>query len=184
MSNPSTNASDPITPFLLTLRIIWGALLFAPLMFLGIVVGVMRSGKILAADPWTVTIPFGVLALAMSAGCLLLSAFLPGVLVTNGRKALASGKPMSSGRTQGLPDGDFGGLLALYNTKTIVALALVEGATFFDVIAFMLEGKAIVLAAVVLLVAVQATRFPTRTGLESWLDDQHAQLQAERGSIG
>ena len=62
----------------------------------------------------------------------------------------------------------------------IIAAAILEGAAFFLLIAYLLEGQAICLAAACLFVTLIAAKFPTRTGVESWTEKQSYLLQQAR----
>jgi hypothetical protein len=61
-------------------------------------------------------------------------------------------------------------LAATYQTLLIIRCALLEGAAFFSLVAYMIERQPIAIgAAVVLLVALLAN-FPTASRLEAWIE--------------
>jgi fucose permease len=70
----------------------------------------------------------------------------------------------------------FGRLLAVAQIKMIIALALVEGAAFFNLIAFIITKSLIPPAVVGALLLVMAIHFPTKFKLALWLEDQQRLL--------
>ena len=72
-------------------------------------------------------------------------------------------------------------LVTIYQTSLIMGLAMLEGAAFFNLIIFLLEGKAVTLISALALLLVEVVRFPTRSGVESWVENQRAMLQANQG---
>lgn len=63
-------------------------------------------------------------------------------------------------------------LLGAYQVKTIFALALLEGAAFFNLFALMSEHQLWSLAIVGGLVVCMLARFPTRYMVENWLQPE------------
>ena len=57
-----------------------------------------------------------------------------------------------------------------YQVKLIVGLALLEGAAFLNLVAYLLEGRTLSLWMAVLLAGLLAMRFPTVAGVENWLE--------------
>lgn len=96
------------------------------------------------------------IAVGMASTCIVLSLVIPPVVV----KAVTRGC-----------DGDFPTYLQAYMTKTIVALALLEGATFLAIIAFMNEHHWWTLAIAALLITLMLSHFPSRMRIEQWLDE-------------
>lgn len=71
----------------------------------------------------------------------------------------------------------FGRLLAVAQTKMIIALALIEGAAFFNLIAFIITKSLIPPAVVGALLLVMAIHFPTKGKLASWFEEQKQALE-------
>jgi hypothetical protein len=65
----------------------------------------------------------------------------------------------------------------------IVGSAIIEGATFGLIVAFIVDATSWTLIAAIVLAAVNALRFPTQTRLERWLDEQRELIQQERAGI-
>ena len=63
-------------------------------------------------------------------------------------------------------------LASVYQTRMIIGMALCEGAAFFALIAWMLEGNVLAIGTAGFLVLVMLTAFPTRDRVESWIRDQ------------
>lgn len=70
----------------------------------------------------------------------------------------------------------FGRLLMAAQTRMIVALALIEGAAFFNLVAFIVTRSLIPPAVVAGLLAVMAIHFPTKIKLARWLEEQQRAL--------
>jgi hypothetical protein len=155
-----------------TLQIIHGALAAGVSFFLAIVVLMIRKGEILGKQPWSVTPMITMVAILFAVAAIVAHVVIPSLLVTSQRKAMA--------KTAKTEQGDFDGMVALYTTQKIVAAALLEGAAFFNTIAYFLEGTAIPLLLALLLVVLILNRIPSRDGMTRWIDAQLAQLREER----
>lgn len=68
------------------------------------------------------------------------------------------------------PEDQTGVLLGVYQTRMIVRLALLEGAAFLNLIAFLGEHAQWSLGVVAALVTAMLAIFPTRGGVESWVE--------------
>jgi hypothetical protein len=62
--------------------------------------------------------------------------------------------------------------LALYQTRMIIGMALLEGAAFYQGIAYYLEGQPLALGLGCLLLLGLIVQFPTRGRVERWLENQ------------
>ncbi len=69
-------------------------------------------------------------------------------------------------------DGDLKRQVGVYQTKTLVALAILEGAAFLNIVAFMQEHQLWSLALVAGLVFWMLARFPNRGMIENWIEPQ------------
>lgn len=63
-------------------------------------------------------------------------------------------------------------LFAIYQTQMIIGLAILEGAAFFNVIAYMLEGNVWSLGAAGGLIVVMLLTFPTRSRVAFWIENR------------
>lgn len=119
-------------------------------------------------------------------------AIVPGLVVRSGRRSIARGgfrlsmveRSASQGIREALEQmGDAGRLLMLFQTKTIIATAILEGATFFLLIAYMIERYTPVVAVAVAMIAAIAAHTPTSRGVVHWIEDQ-LRLVREEQSLG
>lgn len=153
---------------LLTMQIIAGALINGVVVFFVIAVFVL--------SPQVNNDPPLIAYIALGVGCLavVMSFAIPNLIMASTKKSLIKGKPIN------LPDnyqgatnvGFLGPLVGMYQTKLIISMAILEGAAFFNLIAYIIEGQRMSLIMTGLLVAIMATKFATRGGLENWLADE------------
>ena len=71
-------------------------------------------------------------------------------------------------------NGDRPTFLQAYQIKTIIAVALLEGATFFVIFTIMTEHHWWSLAIAVFLVGLMLTHIPSKMRIEQWLDENGA----------
>ncbi len=67
-------------------------------------------------------------------------------------------------------------LAGLYQTKTIVGMAVLEGAAFFNLIAYIMEKQFWSYGAVAFLLGVMAISFPSQGQFESWAEEMKRDL--------
>jgi hypothetical protein len=67
---------------------------------------------------------------------------------------------------------DDGTLIVLYQTRLIIGASLCEGAALFTLIAYMMEGVPIILAATVFMLLLLIARFPIVSRVRDWLEQQ------------
>lgn len=109
------------------------------------------------------------LAMAFAAGAVVMSFVVPNLISAAGVKGIAK---MARDRTSTGSKELFGRLLGVAQTKMIVAMALVEGAAFFNLIAFIMTKSMVSPAVVGALLLIMAIHFPTKFKLARWLEDQ------------
>jgi hypothetical protein len=117
---------------------------------------------------------------------------VPAAIVRHGRRTIARGTfslsrarqlPLQGDREELEQMGDAGRLFVLYQTKTIVGAALIEGVAFFMMIAYLAERQALALGIAIALILAVAAHMPTRTGVVHWIEDQLRLVEEER-SLG
>ncbi len=180
---PESQWQEQLTPIVRTLQIIVGALVAGCLTFAGVVIA--QSGAFPAKDEPLMITYVGFIFAAMA---LVAHIVVPGIIVAQGRRKIARGTwslPQQAATQAKLKAfieqaGDAGKLWMLFNVKTIVAAATLEGATFFMLVAVMLEGSPLALAAAMALVLGVALQFPTRTRVIHWIDAQLQRLEQEK----
>jgi hypothetical protein len=162
--------------YLRTMRIIVSALALG-VMTLFVVVVVMRQQNPNRPVPDPPIITF--IALGFAGLQFVLQAVIPNLMAAGARRRIAAGQ-WPPGMGASVPADDLGKLCMLYQVRLVVGAALVEGAAFFLLIAYLLEGQIVALAGAAVMLALVLVRFPTRSGLEGWLSDQQEQLRQER----
>jgi hypothetical protein len=112
-------------------------------------------------------------AIAFAVVAVVMSFVVPNLISAKGVKDIA--KLVQDGTASG-PKELFGRLLITARKRLIVAMALLEGKAFFNVLAFLLTSSMIPPAFVAALLAIMAIHFPTKLKLARWLEDQQRLL--------
>jgi hypothetical protein len=110
--------------------------------------------------------------------------FVPGLAAAGMKKAIIDGKSDDWGIVKNLPNAAELGyvvpLAVVFQTKTIIAAALLEGAAFFCTVAYLIEHQPIALYVAVALAILILTQIPTLSRFESWLDSESTSLEQMR----
>lgn len=154
---PETTLND-MTARLRVMQIIAAALIVGVLFFAGITVA------------QTLDKPPGEPFLAyLAAGFAVMQVMLWGILPT----VISCGACRQMRRTTDLEEtGRTSALVGIYQTKMIVAMALLEGAAFFNLIAYLVCAYWWSLAVAGGLTVLMVTGFPTRFRVDSWIETQ------------
>lgn len=162
-------------PRLQTLRILHGALCAGVAVFLVIVLVLRLAGGMNKPPP----IPLiTYVAAAFTLIMLMVSFALPTMMEANWRRQLAPGKsPFTGAQGAGMPADPFSRWAGLYQTRLIVRMALLEGAAFFALIAYLLEGQPLSLGLAGGLLFAMLGLFPTRAGIEAWVETQRSRME-------
>jgi hypothetical protein len=164
-----------LTAQLRKMQIILSALLAGCVIF-GFVALIMRGGFApAAAQPM-----FSYILLAVAVMQLIPLVLVRHVIVHYFRAKIARNEWPPPGQLQQQTLTERGKLSLLYWTRLIITGAFFEGATFVVIIAFLMNGPWWTLIAALVFSVLNALQFPTRTGLERWLDEQQELLQQER----
>jgi hypothetical protein len=86
---------------------------------------------------------------------------VPMVIVNNGKAQL---KQTANNEQRSL-------LAGLYQTKMIIGMALLEGAAFFNLVAYIIEKQFWSYGVVAFLLGIMAISFPSQGQFESWAED-------------
>jgi hypothetical protein len=109
---------------------------------------------------------------------------IPRQIVARSRQELSEGKTptIADYRGPALTEGarQIQPLVAMHQTRLIVGCALLEGAAFLNVVAYMLEGQLMNLVAAGLLVLMIVTQIPTAGRLISWVEDDLSAIDRMR----
>lgn len=153
---------------LTNMRIISAALISGVIAFLVVVLFVIKS----ALNPGSLLLTY--LGLVVGALALVFAFIVPNLVGGSIKQALVDGKrvdlPAQFRVSQNV--GILGNLLFLFQTRLIVGYAILEGAAFFNLVAYMLERQDVSLASVGLLIGAMLAKFPTRGKIEGWLANE------------
>lgn len=156
---------------LLTMRIIWGALLQGVVVFAVIAIALIRNGEVLGADPFTLSDPLVLVGIVLGMACLVASYIMPPVVASSAlkqvRKAEAGAK-----KVPGWEEWPAGSprYFMVFQTAFIVRAAILEAPTFFNLIAYMQTGSGIALVLAGVLMLFLAMLFPTETAVRDWVE--------------
>jgi hypothetical protein len=185
MSESNIDLDTFLTPRLRVMRIILLALLLGCLIFLGLVVAMRLANNLRDNSAPLLTY----MAAGFAALMLVLHVVVPRFSVASARKQIARGNwPIAAKTSSRYPEAaetmrgmsDAGELCMLYQMQMIVGAAMLEGATFFALIAFLVEGDPASLIVAGILIALLVWRFPTRARVENFLVEQGELLRQER----
>lgn len=196
----TVDESSALSGVLQTLRIIVGALTAGPVLFLALVLFLRAQpaagppqGAGVRPVPGPMPRATGLPLLTGMAGVfaltlLPLSLVMPRIMAASAVRQVAdkSWSPPPSSSLRLPPPGAWNDRLKLafvYQTQFIIGAAMNEGAAFFAVIAYFLEGSPIALGLALVLIAGVAARFPTRERFDAWLDAQLGRVQELRAGI-
>lgn len=76
--------------------------------------------------------------------------------------------------------GDAGKLFCIFQTKTIVSTALLEGAAFMGAVTYLIEANRIALIVAVAMIVAVAVHFPSRSGVVRWIEGQLRIIEEQR----
>lgn len=106
---------------------------------------------------------------------------VPGIIFRKARLQIARGtwqpNPQNSSP---MPKTDEGQLMAAFQSKTIVSVALIQGAGFANVYAYSAERQPVSLVISLALLFMLVAHFPLRFWLDGWLERQKRWLDEER----
>jgi hypothetical protein len=101
-------------------------------------------------------------------------AIVPRLIAGHMRQAIADGQPLET------EVGDVRPLVNMYQTRLIIGAAILEGAAFFNVVAYMLEHQPISLVVAGLLALTLLAQIPTFGRLRNWAEDDLATIKQLR----
>ena len=121
-------------------------------------------------------------AVAAALPTLGMAAILPSLIVNAMLKRMADDQQAAHNRTDAnaLPASAAESLLRCYITKTILIAAPLEGAAFFQLIAYLVEGQWWSLLVALMLVVGILLQFPTATRIQHWIENQLQKLKHMR----
>lgn len=187
-TNSTSDLDQRLRPAILTLRIIVMALAAGVVIFAVTAILIRLQQAQAPADDaaWMLTI----LGFAAAPVAFVLSRFVPSVFVAKARRQIANGQfgppagantnPTDGPQSSLFQLGDDGKLFMVYQTKTILAAALLEGAAFLNVVAFLLGGIPIALVLALLLTLAIVAMFPRTSQVVEWIETQRRLMAEEK----
>jgi len=166
-------------------QIIVAALAAGCLVFLAVAVWIQGRKGGLHWDVTPMTLVLVLFAVADGAARLV----VPPLVVRSGRRAILQGSYQPP--VGGTPEqraafeeflartGDAGRLLAVFQTRLILAAALLEGVAFFAIVTYLVEGNGYGLAIALAMVVAILLHLPTRSGVIHWIEDQIEQMRRD-----
>jgi hypothetical protein len=168
------NARQQVDAAVRTSQIILAAMAMGIVMFAGIVVFVIPGDE--PAEGNLLSVLAGVVAGVNLVLCLV----VPSFIAAANRRRLAMGAGQSADQPDLGASAEFGKLAAVYQVKMIVGAALLEGACFLALCAYMIERQMPSLVVTVVLLAALLAHFPTHGRGEAWIEDQLRRVADER----
>jgi hypothetical protein len=164
------------------MQIIVGALAAGAVTF-AVVVLILRSQQ-QADGPRDSSLLLSYIGILGAASAIAAWIIVPRLIVARARQELSEGKTptLADDRGPALTDGarHIQPLVAMHQTRLIVGCALLEGAAFLNVLAYMLEGQLMNLVAAGLLVLMIVGQIPTVGRLTSWIEDDLSAIDRMR----
>ncbi len=163
-----------LLPVTRTLQIIVAALASGLGMFFAVVVLIAAAGQ-KGAGAGSLLLTYLGIGAAFVAMCVAL--VLPGVIAAKQRQAIANGNvAVTSQLRHALPPSaefrDLGSLVVAYHTRVIIYGSLLEGAGFFNLVAYMIERQTLCLVIAAVLLLMILSQFPTTSRLENWIEGE------------
>jgi hypothetical protein len=158
-----------------TMQIIVAALAFGVGTFFAVVLVVSPNAKPAGGPPAEPIMSY--MAVAVGLAAVVAWAVMPRIITGGIRQAIVHGKPTPhAGLSQNLPMTDeqlqIRPIIAMYQTSLIVGGAILEGAAFFNLVAYMLEQQPMNLVVAGVLLLMLLSQIPTVSRLESWVESE------------
>mgnify|MGYP001260938337 FL=1 len=154
-----------------TMQMIVGALAGGVLSFLGVVLVLGQQQPGPPPDQPMLTY----MSIVATFVAIVMAMIIPGVVIRNQRQAILAGKPKPPEAAR-----ELGPLVAGYQTAIIIRRALVEGAAFFCLVAYMLERQSLSLVGAGVLLVFLLGGFPTRSKLEDAIENERTTIEQLR----
>jgi hypothetical protein len=177
---PSSEQTEALAGPIRAIQIICAAISVGPLIFMFIVLFAIPGGMAGTLGPPMITyvaILFALIVLAVRGPIMNRFVSRERKLIARGEYSTADGRMANDfiGKT-----GDAGRLLVVYQKRMIFSAALLEGSTFFLIIAYMIERTPYALAGAILLLLALLAQIPSRAGIERWIEEQYQILAQDR----
>jgi len=183
-----TSWREEVGRHVLTLQIVVASLLGGSVAFLA-VAAVLVHLDVVQANREAASIMNLVLIVFLVAD-MMARVIVPRILVGQGRRRIAAGQwslPQAAAGQAKIVSfleraGDAGQLLFVYQAKTIVAAALLEGLAFFGIIVYLITRSPLGIVVAIAMILGLALHVPTRSGVVHWIEDQLELIDQDRQS--
>jgi len=167
------------------LRIIALAMAVGALVLLALMIWLRRGDSADATEPSADRPPLvSYVATGYGLLALLASWLVPDRVITKQRRRIRDGTFDGAGPGaaailgEGIEKfGDVGRIFLLYQTRTLLAVMMLEGGSLFASVAYRVEGERYTILVAGLLVLVLLLRLPTAGGMAEWIEDQDKELR-------
>jgi hypothetical protein len=158
-----------------TMQIIVAAMAAGVGVFFAVVLVISPNAKPAGGPPAELLVSY--IAAAAGLAGILAWAVVPRIITSGNRQAIVHGKlAPRAGLSQNLPMTDermqIRPIIAMYQTSLIVGCAILEGAAFFNLVAYMLEQQPMNLVVAGVLLLLLLTQIPTVSRLASWVESE------------
>ncbi len=191
MSNEPADTSSNQSTSLLVMRIIVGAMMLGVIVFFAVAVGIRAN----ATQPPPALPIVGLLGLGFAPVALVLAVVVPFLMALSWQRQIAGGTwpahqvrggpllpPTPAGALE--PEEEVVRWWAMYQTQLIIRCALIEGAIFFQLTAYIAEGSAFSLWVAAVLLAALVAQWPTRERIDRWAAARQEAVDAmQKGEI-
>jgi hypothetical protein len=173
-----------LLPVARTLQIIVAALAIGVVTFFIVVLLIVKGeGQNAGGGAASPLITYIALGAAVAAAFLALT--IPNMISARQRMEIASGKAgLRSQMSQMLPlkpeFRELAPLVAIYHARVIIFGALLEGAAFFNLIAYMIEHQMLSLVVAGCLLLMMLSQFPTPSRFENWIESEQRTIDELR----
>jgi hypothetical protein len=150
------------------------------LVFATIILFVLRATEDHPPDPQSPILTY--IAIPFAAVVLIAHAFVPNRAVVAARRRLAQQYPQNYPAPVHAPSDPNWPWAFIYQTRLIIGMAILEGLGFYLAIVYNREGNPLTLVGAGVIVALLAMKFPTRAGIERWIERQQELLEQERAA--
>lgn len=120
------------------------------------------------------------MAVCMGAMSMAMALVLPRFMSEVQRRKIVAGTWQPAQKMDPLPASDAEKLVMVYQIKTVLGAALLEGAAFFGLVAYMLERQPAAVGVVGAMLVGLLAFFPTVGRVEGWVDVQLRKMADER----
>jgi hypothetical protein len=168
-----------------TMQIIVFALAFGVVSFMAVAI-VVRPGPPAAGQERQLLLCY--ISIVFTFAILAAWMVVPRLIATQWRRSIAAGSnpfntPVRAGEMLSEEQRPLHPLVEMYQTRMIISCALLEGAAFFNVVAYFIERQPWNLWIALVLVLMILAHFPTTLRLTSWVEDELAEI-ARMQSMG